>query len=35
MNDYQTRIAADSRASTRRLVKSVPKISKTIKSKKA
>ena len=35
MNDYQTRIAADSRASTRRLVKSVPQISKTIKSKKA
>lgn len=35
MNEYQSRIAADSRASTRRLVKSVPKISKTTKSKKA
>lgn len=35
MNDYQTRIAAESRASTRRLVKSVPKISQTNKSKKA
>lgn len=35
MNDYQTRIAAESRASTRRLVKSVPKISKTKTSKKA
>ena len=35
MNEYQSRIAADSRASTRRLVKSVSKISKTTKSKKA
>jgi 5-(carboxyamino)imidazole ribonucleotide mutase len=35
MNDYQTRIAAESRASTRRLVKSVAKISQTNKSKKA
>jgi len=35
MNDYQASIAADSRASTRRLVKAVPKTGKTIKSKKA
>ena len=35
MNDYQTRIAAESRASTRRLVKPVSKISQTNKSKKA
>jgi 5-(carboxyamino)imidazole ribonucleotide mutase len=35
MNDYQASIAADSRASTRRLVKAVSKTGKTIKSKKA
>jgi len=35
MNDYQASIAADSRASTRRLVKAVSKTDKTIKSKKA
>jgi len=34
MTAYQTRVAADSRASTRRLVKSAPKISTTTKSKK-
>lgn len=35
MNDYQASIAADSRASTRRLVKAVSKTGRTIKSKKA
>lgn len=35
MNDYQASIAADSRASTRRLVRAVSKTGKTIKSKKA
>ena len=35
MNDYQTRIAAESRASSRRLVNASPKISKTTKATKS